>query len=378
MARLQRRVIAMRGGERQQGGMFSYVVLEDRIPASHPLRVMRGLVDPILRELSPRFATLYAEQGRPSIPPEQLLRALLLQVLFTVRSERQLMEQLDYNLLYRWFVGLAIDDPIWHPTTFTKNRDRLLDGNLAEAFLNGVVRAAAGQGLMSSDHFTVDGTLLEAWASQKSVRPIAAPDGPVDPEGPSGRNPTVDFHGEKRTNATHRSTSDPDARFAKKGPGKETRLSYQASALMENRNGLIVQTRVGVATGRAEVEQAEEMLSALAMARPKRAPQGTVGADKRYDEQGFITNVRDLGFTPHVAQQLTERRRSGVDGRTTRHEGYQVSQRRRKMIEESFGWAKVIGLLRKLRHRGTELVDWVFTFTMAAYNLVRMRTLMAA
>ena len=365
----------MRGTEQHQGVMFSYVSIEDRIPADHPLRAMRAMVDPLLRELSPRFEALYAERGRPSIPPEQLLRALLLQVLYTVRSERQLMEQLDYNLLFRWFVGLALDDVVWHPTTFTKNRDRLLDGSIAEAFLAGVVRDAARRGWLSADHFTVDGTLLEAWASQKSVRPLDRPD---DGAGAGGSNPAIDFHGETRTNATHRSTSDGDARLAKKGPGKETRLSHQASALMENRHGLIVQTRVGVATGRAEVEQAEEMLCALALARPQRAPQGTVGADKRYDEQGFVATARDLGFTPHVAQHRHARRRSRVDGRTTRHPGYATSQRRRKLIEESFGWAKTVGLLRKLRHRGTALVDWVFTFTMAAYNLVRMRTLLHA
>ena len=364
----------MRGNERQQGAMFSYVSIEERIPADHPLRAMRAMVDPILRELSPRFEALYADHGRPSIPPEQLLRALLLQILYTVRSERQLMEQLDYNLLFRWFVGLQLDDAVWHPTTFTKNRDRLLAGNIAEAFLSGVVRDAATRGFLSPEHFTVDGTLLEAWAGQKSVRPLAAPDDPADP---TGSNPTVNFHGQTRTNATHRSTSDPEARLAKKGPGKETKLSYQASVLMENRHGLIVQTQVGLATGRAEVEQAEAMLSALAAARPHRAPQGTVGADKGYDQQAFITNLRELGFTPHVAQQLIGRR-SRIDGRTTRHPGYAMSQRRRKRIEEGFGWAKTVGLLRKLRHRGTALVDWVFTFTMAAYNLVRMRTLLQA
>lgn len=371
----------MRGNERQQGAMFSYIAIEDRIPTDHPLRAMRAMVDPILQELSPRFAALYAEHGRPSIPPEQLLRALLLQVLFTIRSERQLMEQLDYNLLFRWFVGLTMDDAVWHPTTFTKNRDRLLAGSIAEAFLSGVVREADHRGLLSRDHFTVDGTLLEAWASQKSVRPLTdADDGNDDDPGADagGRNPTVSFHGATRTNATHRSTTDPEARFARKGAGKESRLSYQASALMENRHGLILQTRVGVATGRAEVEQAEEMLAALAVARPTHWPQGTVGGDRRYDEQGFITNARSLGYTPHIAQQQTKRRRSRVDGRTTRHPGYETSQRRRKVIEESFGWAKTVGLLRKLRHRGTALVDWVFTFTMAAYNLVRMRTLLQA
>lgn len=391
----------MRGAESEQGVMFSVVALEDRIPADHPLRAIRGLVDPVLRELAPRFATLYATSGRPSIPPEQLLRALLLQILYTIRSERQLIEQLDYNLLFRWFVGLAIDAPVWHPTSFTKNRDRLLAGHIAEGFLSGVVREAARQGLVSGEHFTIDGTLLEAWASQKSIQPIAraadqdTPDRPDDPErrtpssprtgghdGPGGaragaadRNPSVDFRGERRRNATHRSTTDPDARLAKKG-GAAAKLSYQASVLMENRHGLVVQTAVGLATGTAEVDQALEMLSALAVARPKQFPQGTVGLDKGYDTHACVAAIRALAFTPHVAQQ-TKNRRSAIDGRTTRAWGYAESQRRRKLVEQGFGWSKTVGLLRKLHHRGTALVDWVFTFTMAAYNLVRMRTLQA-
>jgi transposase len=360
----------MRGPEPTQGQLFSYVSLEQRIPADHPLRTMKALVEPVLAELSPRFADLYADDGRPSIPPEQLLRALLLQVLYTVRSERQLMEQLDFNLLYRWFVGLALDAPVWHPTTFTKNRDRLLAGDIAAAFLTAVVRQAKQRRLLSSDHFTVDGTLLEAWASQKSFQPKT---GPADDRDDDPRNPSVNFRGERRTNATHASTTDPDARLAKKGAGKEAKLSYQASVLLENRHGLVVLTAVDPADGGAEVAQAEVLLQALAAERGPTAAPATIGADKGYDQAGFVSTARALGFTPHVAQQTF--RRSAIDSRTTRHPGYAVSQRHRKRVEQSFGWGKVVGLLRKLRHRGRETVDWIFTFTMAAYDLVRMGTL---
>lgn len=358
----------MRGAEPGQRVMFSYVDLEQRIPTAHPLRAIQALIEPVLRELSPRFAALYAESGRPSIPPEQLLRALLLQVLYTVRSERQLMEQLDYNLLFRWFVGLGMDAPVWHPTTFTKNRDRLLAGQIAEAFFAGVLRQAGSRALLSHEHFTVDGTLLEAWASQKSFRPMEAssPDGDDDDPG----NPTVRFRGQRRSNATHRSGTDPEARLAKKGAGKEAKLSYQASVLLENRHGLVVATAVSAPSGTAEVEQAIE----LCATQPPRAGRRTLGADKGYDQRSLITGLRGLGWTPHVAQGPA----TIVDGRTTRHGGYAVSQQRRKRVEESFGWGKTIGLLRKLRHRGRELVDWIFTFTMAAYNLVRLRTLIGA
>jgi len=355
----------MRGAEPGQRVMFSYVDLEQRIPPDHPLRAIQALIEPVLRELSPRFAALYAESGRPSIPPEQLLRGLLLQVLYTIRSERQLMEQLDYNLLFRWFVGLGMDAPVWHPTTFTKNRDRLLAGQIAEAFFAGVLRQAGSRALLSQDHFTVDGTLLEAWASQKSFRPTDAPaSGDHDDPG----NPTVSFRGQRRSNATHRSVTDPEARLAKKGVGKEAKLSYQASVLLENRHGLVVATAVSAPSGTAEVEQAIE----LCATQPPRAGRRTLGADKGYDQQSFITGLRGLGWTPHLAQGPT----SILDGRTTRHAGYATSQQRRKRVEESFGWGKTVGLLRKLRHRGRELIDWIFTFTMAAYNLVRLRTLL--
>jgi transposase len=353
----------MRGAEPGQRAMFSYVDLEQRVPDDHPLRAIQALVEPVLQELSPRFAALYAESGRPSIPPEQLLRALLLQVLYTIRSERQLMEQLDYNLLFRWFVGLGMDAPVWHPTTLTKNRDRLLAGQIAEAFFAGVLRQAGSRALLSHEHFTVDGTLLEAWASQKSFRPTDRP----PPDDDDAGNPTVSFRGHRRSNATHRSATDPDARLAKKSVGKEAKLSYQASVLLDNRHGLVVATAVSAPSGTAEVEQAVEL---CATQRP-RGRRRTLGADKGYDQRSLVLGLRGLGWTPHIALGPT----SILDGRTTRHPGYATSQQHRKRVEESFGWGKTVGLLRKLRHRGRELVDWIFTFTMAAYNLVRLRTL---
>ena len=362
----------MRGPDDQQAVLFSYRSVEDRIPADHPLRAVRRLVDPILARLSPRFQPLYAGTGRPSIPPEQLLRALLLQVLYTIRSERQLLEQLDYNLLYRWFVGLSPDAGVWVPTVFTKNRDRLLEGQIAEAFVQQVLALANGQQLLSHEHFTVDGTLLEAWASQKSVRPIDDPTPPAADDDPG--NPSVNFRGARRSNATHRSVTDPDARVAKKG-GAGAILAYQASVLTENRHGLIVQTDIRAPGDQAEREAALEMLTCLPATRRRR----TLGADKGYDEDAFIAAVRQLTITPHVAPNLHARRtRSAIDGRTTRHAGYAISQRKRKLVEEGFGWAKCVGLVRKLRHRGRETVDWSFTFTCAAYNLVRLRTLLTA
>ena len=369
----------MRGAESHQSPLFSYVSLEERIPKDHPLRVIKALVDAILRDLSPQFDALYAAKGRPSIPPEMLLRALLLQILYSVRSERLLMEQLDYNLLFRWFVGLNLDAEVWVPTTFTKNHDRLLEGEIAHAFFAAVVEQARKRRLLSDEHFTVDGTLLEAWASQKSFRPKgtepALPGGPDEPPPPKGegRNPDAQFRGEKRSNATHHSTTDPDARLAKKGRGKEARLAYSASVLMENRHGLVVDTEVTHATGTAEVESALAMLSR----QPKRARRRTLGADKLYDTRAFVSGARKRGFTPHVAQN-TSGRCSNIGGRTTRHAGYAESQKRRKLVEENFGWSKTVGLLRKLRHRGTALVSWVFAFTSAAYNLVRLRTLITA
>jgi transposase len=359
----------MRGSDQQQATLFSYVSLEQRVPADHPLRAIRQMVDTALMGLWERFEALYAQSGRPSIAPERLLRALLLQILYSVRSERLLMEQLDYNLLFRWFVGLTLDEAVWDPTVFTKNRDRLLAGEVAHAFFEQVLARARGQQLLSSEHFTVDGTLIEAWASLKSFKPKAAPP-PESPDDPG--NPSVDFRGEKRSNATHASSTDPDARLYKKAKGQEAKLGYLGHVLMENRNGLIVNTRLTQATGTAEREAAVERVAEL-----PGDYRVTVGGDKAYDTQAFVQDLRALEATPHVAQNTTGRA-SAIDGRTTRHAGYAISQRNRKRVEEIFGWQKTVGLLRKVRHRGLQLVGWVFTFTAAAYNLVRLQKLAEA
>jgi transposase len=374
----------MRGPEVSQSSMFSYMSIEDRIPQDHPLRAMRRLLDPLLADMSPRFAALYSRTGRPSIPPEQLLRALLLQILYTIRSERQLMEQLDYNLLFRWFVGLNPDDAIWVPTVFTKNRDRLLEGDIADAFFNAVLKRADAHALLSHEHFTVDGTLLEAWASHKSFRPIdehesPPADGPRGGQGSSSAssNPEVNFRGEKRSNVTHRSVTDPDARLARKSHNTTSMLCYQASVVAENRHGLIVQTDIRSPSFDAERDAAIEMLTTLEPGgrRPRRSR--TLGADKGYDTDDFVDGVRALGFTPHISPNVHSRRfRSTIDGRTLRHAGFAISQRKRKLVEEGFGWGKVVGVLRKLHHRGCRLVSWIFTFTSAAYNLVRLRRLL--
>ena len=362
----------MRGDDVRQQVLFSYRSVEDRVPADHPLRAMQALVDPVLATLSPRFEALYAAGGRPSIPPERLLRALLLQILYTIRSERQLMEQLDYNLLYRWFVGLTPDEPVWDPTTFTKNRDRLLAGNIAEAFAHEVLKAADAHRLLSHEHFTVDGTLLEGWASHKSFR--RKDDPPPPPDGDAG-NPSVDFRREKRSNATHQSGTDPDVRLTRKSKGAGAVLAYLGSTLIDNRHALVVATDVRPPAGDAEREAALEMLTTL----EPRARRRTLGADKAYDTAAFVAGVRACHATPHVAPNVHATKwTSAVDARTTRHPGFAVSQRKRKLVEEGYGWAKVVGLLRKLRHRGRAKVGWVFAFTMAAYNLVRLRTLMRA
>jgi transposase len=356
----------MRGADEQPGSMFSYVSLEERVPADHPLRAIRRITDRALERLSPTFGALYVHFGRPSIPPEKLLRALLLQALYTIRSERQLMEQIDYNLLFRWFVGLGMDDAVWAPTTFTKNRDRLLDGDIAAAFFEAILLHADTQRLLSDEHFTVDGTLLEAWASQKSFRPRDQ-DPPV-----GGGNPTVNFHGDRRTNATHQSTTDPDARLYKKARGREARLGYLGHVLMEHRSGLIVKTMVTPADGYGERDAAAVMVEQV----PGRH-QITVAGDKAYDTGGLVASFRGMHVTPHVAQHANGRR-SAIDGRTTRHPGYAISQQKRKLVEQGFGWMKTIGGLRKLRHRGGRLVGWIFTFTAAAYNIVRLRRLLQA
>jgi transposase len=359
----------MRGDQDPQKVLFSYVSQEDRISEDHPLRKLRAMVDPILKELSPTFTKLYAEGGRPSIPPEYLLRALLLQILYTIRSERLLIEQLDYNLLFRWFVGLSMDDQVWNHSTFSKNRDRLLEGDIAEAFLAKVLDLARSRELLSDEHFTVDGTLIEAWAGQKSFqkkgkRSKTKSDDPG--------NPTVDFHGQERTNDTHQSTTDPEAQLYRKGKGKESKLSFMGHVLIENRHGLVVATRYTQATGRAEREAAQEMIRSV---KGKSHMRVTLGGDKNYDTGDFVARMRELGVTPHVAQNNT-RRTSAIDLRTTRHVGYEISQRKRKKVEEGFGWLKTIGLLRKTRHKGVARGGWMFTFTNAVYNLIRIRNIL--
>ena len=353
----------MRGLDTQQSAMFSYLSPEQRVPSGHPLRKVREMTDRLLGELSDLFDQMYSTMGRPSIAPEKLLRALLVQVLYTVRSERMLMEQLNYNLLFRWFVGLNMDDAVWDVTVFTKNRDRLLKAEVARKFFDLVVEEAKTLDLMSDEHFTVDGTLLEACAGLKSFKnKDAVENGPVDDPG----NPTVNFHGEERSNETHQSTTDPDALLARKGAGKEAKLSYCGNVLMENRNGLVADVETLQADGKAERDAAVVMVASI-----PGDGQVTVGADKGYDTKGFVADVRTLNATPHVAQK----KHSAIDGRTTRHEGYKISQQKRKRVEEIFGWMKTVGGLRKLRHRGLELVGWMFTFTAAAYNLVRIRNL---
>jgi transposase len=357
----------MRGKDEQQLDVFSYVSPEQRVPQDHPLRPLRIMTDEALRELQRRFNKLYAKTGRPSIAPEKLLRALLLQALYSVRSERMLMEQLDYNLLFRWFVGLNMDDPIWDVTVFTKNRERLLDGDIAEAFFQAVLKQARHRDLLSDEHFTVDGTLLEAWASLKSFqRKDAKHSAPPDDPG----NATVDFHGEKRSNQTHESKTDPDAKLARKGRGKEAKLSYNGNLMVENRNGLIVNTEMFEANGTAERFAALMMLEQIPGTKHV-----TVGGDKAYDTADFVAECRNLKVTPHVTQNLERLGGSAIDARTTQHAGYAISQRKRKRIEECFGWLKTIALLRKVRHRGIYKVGWVFTFSAAAYNLVRMRNI---
>jgi transposase len=348
--------------------MFSYLSPEERVPEKHPLRPIRLIVDDALTALSPTFSQLYSTFGRPSIPPEKLLRALLLQVLYTVRSERMLMEQLEYNLLFRWFVGLNMDEAVWVPTVFTKNRDRLWEGDIAEKFFQAVLTQARVVDLISDEHFTVDGTLIEAWASHKSFQRKDRPTPPPDDPG----NPTVNFHGETRSNDTHESTTDPDARLARKSGGHESRLAYCGNVMIENRNGLVVDTELLQCNGTAERDAA--MLMAERVEGTERI---TVGADKGYDTKDFVSEMRGMNVTPHVTQNTKRPGGSAIDGRTTRHEGYQVSQRKRKRIEEVFGWMKTVGTLRKTRHRGLETVRWVLTFTAAAYNLVRMRNLMS-
>jgi transposase len=359
----------MRGIQNEQQKLYSYVSQEDRIPADHPLRVIREMVDPMLQSLSKGFDTLYSETGRPSIPPEQLLRALLIQVLHTIRSERLLMEQLNYNLLYRWFVGLSMDDPVWDHSVFSKNRDRLLEGDIAKEFLKAVLRLARERELLSDEHFTVDGTLIEAWASLKSFQKKGTKSSSRDKDDPG--NPTVNFHGEQRTNDTHQSTTDPEARLFRKSSGKEAKLSFMGHVVIDNRHGLVVSTAYTQATGTAEIEAAVTMVKAQRSRRKRRI---TLGADKGYDRRGFVERLRRLKVTPHVAHK---NRFSAIDGRTIRHDTYALSQWKRKIVEEGLGWLKTVGLMRKARHKGVQRGGWMFTFANAVYNLVRLKNLLA-
>jgi transposase len=358
----------MRGDDAICGSLFSYIDLEKRIRADHPLRVIRAIANAALKSLSGEFEKLYSPLGRESIPPERLMRALLLQAFYSIRSERQLVERIDHDLLFRWFVGLGIEDPAWDATTFTKNRDRLLEGDTAAQFLAAVLAQDKVKALLSSEHFSVDGTLLEAWASLKSFRPKDGSGEPSDP----GRNGERDFHGERRRNDTHVSTTDPEAHLFRKGLGKEARLCFMGHALMENRNGLIVGAVTTTASGHAERLAGLALIESHAeVPRPV-----TLGADKGYDSADFVGELRDRAVTPHVAQN-TSGRLSAIDGRTTRHPGYALSQRIRKRVEEAFGWAKMVAGLRKMRHRGLLKVDWQFTLAMAAYDLVRLPKLPA-
>jgi len=357
----------MRGEDIHQDAMFSYLSPAAWVPKDHPLRPLRQMVNQALRELSRDFQAMYSREGRPSIPPEKLLRALLLQVLYTIRSERLLMEQLDYNLLFCWFVGLSMDDKVWDHSVFSKNRERFLRSDLAAAFFGRIQEQAAQAGLLSDEYFSVDGTLIEAWASLKSFRPKDTP----PPSGGSGRDLEVNFHGEKRLNRTHASTTDPEARLFRKGKGKEAKLCFMGHVLMENRHGLIITPRLTAATGIAERDTAEDMVGGL----PGRHCI-TVGGDKAYDTREFVQSLRALNAVAHVAQNRTGRA-SAIDSRTTRHPGYAISQRLRKRIEEIFGWMKTVGNFRKTRHRGLERLSWMFTLTAAACNLVQIRNLTA-
>ncbi len=363
----------MRGSDDRDDSLFSYVRLEDRVPQDHPLRAIRALTNEVLTSMDARFETLYSAVGRASIPPEHLLRATLLQAFFSVRSERMLMEQINYNLLFRWFVGLQMDAQVWHPTVFTKNRDRLLEADIAQEFLATLMDLRQVKRLLSNEHFTVDGTLIDAWASMKSFRPK---DGSGEPPA-SGRNGERDFHKEKRSNETHVSTTDPDAQLYRKGNGQSSRLCFMGHVLMENRNGLVVEATLTQATGTAEREAALEMLN-----RRKRGRRVTLAADKAYDVEGFVHDLRSRRVTPHIAIQggkskTGKTRKTAMDKRTTRHPGYEISGRIRKRVEEVFGWTKEQAGYRKVKVRGRRKAEAVFTFATAAYNLLRIPKLLA-
>jgi len=370
----------MRGHDEQPGSLFSYVSCEARVPPDHPLRLIRAVVDEALDVLSAEFEGLYARLGRPSIPPEKLLRAMLLQAFFGIRSERQLMEQLNYNLLFRWFVGLSMDAAVWDASSFSKNRDRLLEGDVSRRFLAAIVAQPRVKALMSDEHFSVDGTLIQAWASQKSFRPKSdgpdepPPDGPSD--GPCGRNAERDWRGQPRSNETHASRTDPDARLARKSDGQSSILAYAGHVLMENRNGLVSDVCLTRAGGTAERDAALLLLD-----RRARGRRITLGADKAYDVAAFVTELRLRRVTPHIApdRRVSKRgvvRHSEIDGRTTRHPGYAISQCIRKRIEEVFGWVKASAGLRQTKVRGLERVGWGFSLAAAAYNLIRLPRLL--
>jgi transposase len=392
----------MRGTDEASGSLFSYVDLEERVPAGHPLRKIRQIVNDALVSLDAEFDALYTDFGRPSIAPERLIRASLLQILFSIRSERQLMEQMDYNLLFRWFVGLGIDDPVWVPTVFTKNRNRLLTTDMSRKVMAAILAHPSVKPLLSDEHFSVDGTLIKAWASMKSFQPKedTTPPRDDDPGGPppsahdqpfadtdqpqqtetqpmpdtprQPRNAEVNFRGEKRSNATHASVTDPDARLYKKAPGAAAMLCFMGHTLMENRNGLVVQAELTHADGHGERKAALEMINRHSPGSTRRL---TLGADKGYDSADFVADLRRMVVTPHVAQKA---RHSAIDGRTTQHPGYALSQRRRKKIEEPFGWAKTVGGMSQTVHRGLDRVRAQFTMTMAACNLARLPKLLAA
>ena len=360
----------MRGDAEEPEPMFIYGTVGQRVPQDHPLRPVRAMADAALRSLSREFDRLYSKVGRPSIPPERLLRALLIQCFYGIRSERLLMEQLEYNLLFRWFVGLSMDDRVWDPTVYSKNRDRLLEGDIARRFLEEIVAQARERGLTSDEHFSVDGTMIEAWASHKSFR---AKDGSDDDKPTGGRNAQADFRGKQRRNDTHQSTTDPQARLYRKGPNQEAKLAYLGHVVIENRNALVVGCEVTEALG----QHMEREAAARLLADIPRRDRATAGADRGYDTAGFVAAAREIGVTPHVAQN-TNKRRSAIDARTTRHAGYAISQVARKMVEHPFGWIKSVAGLWQVKHRGRPKVNWTVTFAMAAYNLARMRNLPGA
>lgn len=363
----------MRGIENKQTTMFSYLSQEDRIPRNHPMRKLKEMIDPLLMKMSPEFNAMYSDVGRSSIPPEYLLRASLVQVLYTIRSERLLMEQLEYNLMFRWFVGLSMDDAVWDNSVFSKNRDRLLEADIATKFLKEVLDLARSHQLLSDEHFTVDGTLIEAWAGQKSFVKKDMPTPPKATDDPG--NPTVNFRGEQRTNQTHQSTTDPESRLYRKGQGKEAKLSFMGHVVMDNRHGLVVSTSYTEATGTAERTAAAEMMKEV---KRKRKSRLTLGADKNYDTKEFLVEMRSMNVTLHASQNTNRRGGSAIDERTTRHAGYWISQWKRKAVEEIFGWAKTIGLMRKNRFKGVLQGGWMFTFTTVAYDLIRIRNIIGS